>query len=139
MENVINEEFINEIKKLKENNCKVKIVFGYKSGNRNVNSPDEIVNELVRTRSLGFAKEESVRKIVGELYNLLGKENFVYAPPTHAKTIIVDEKYMFMGSHNWLSNAGKMIEKDRAKEGTIITTSKDAIAYTKEEFFSNKY
>ena len=139
MENVINEEFINEIKRLKENNCKVKIVFGYKSGNRNVKTPDEIVNELVRTKSLGFAKEESVRKIAGELYNLLGKENFVYAPPTHAKTIIVDEKYMFMGSHNWLSNAGKMIEKERAKEGTIITTSKDAIAYTKEEFFTNKY
>lgn len=134
-DNVIDEKFINEIKRLKENNCKIKIIFGYKNGNKNVNSPDEIVNELVRTNSLGFAKEATVRKIANELYNLLGKENFVYAPPTHAKIVIVDEKYMFMGSHNWLSNAGKMEEKNRAKEGTIITTSKEAISYTKEKFF----
>ena len=137
-ENVINEEFISELKRLKENNCKIKIVFGYKSGNKNINGHDEIVNELVRTRSLGFEKEESVRKIAIELYNLLGKENFVYSPPTHAKVVIVDEKYMFMGSHNWLSNAGKMVEKNRAKEGTVITTSRDAIIYTKEEFFADK-
>lgn len=137
-ENVINEEFISELKRLKENNCKIKIVFGYKSGNKNINGPDEIVNELVRTKSLGFEKEESVRKIAIELYNLLGKENFVYSPPTHAKVVIVDEKYMFMGSHNWLSNAGKMVEKNRAKEGTVITTSRDAIIYTKEEFFADK-
>lgn len=135
MENVINQEFLNEIKRLKEMNCKVKIVFGYKRGNRKANMPDDIVKELVKTNSLGFAKEESVRKIVNELYNLLGKENFIYAPPTHAKAIIVDEKYMFMGSHNWLSNAGKMEEKNRAKEGTVITTSKDAIIYTKEKLF----
>lgn len=134
-DNVIDEKFMNEIKRLKENNCKIKIIFGYKNGNKNVAGPDEIVNELVRTNSLGFAKKESVRKIVNELYNLLGKENFVYAPPTHAKIVIVDEKYMFMGSHNWLSNAGKMEEKNRAKEGTAITTSKEAISYTKENFF----
>ena len=53
---------------------------------------------------------------------MLGKENFVYYPPLHAKIIIVDDEYMFMGSHNWLSNAGKTEEKKRAIEGTIITT-----------------
>ena len=134
-ENVINDEFLSEIKRLKESNCKVKIIFGYKNGNRNVSGPEEIVKELTRTKSLGFAKEESVRRIVNELYMLLGKENFIYAPPTHAKVVIVDDKYMFMGSHNWLSNAGKMDEKDRAREGTVITTSKDAINYTKETLF----
>ena len=138
MENVINEEFISEVKRLKENNCKIKIMFGYKSGNIDVNGPDEILQELVRTKSLGFAKEASARKIINELYYLLGKENFIYAPPTHAKVVIVDEKYLFMGSHNWLSNAGKMSEKVRAKEGTVITTSKDAISYTKEKFFKEK-
>ena len=50
--------------------------------------------------------------------------------------IIVDDEYMFMGSHNWLSNAGKTEEKKRAIEGTIITTSSDSISYTKEELFS---
>ncbi len=138
-ENVINEEFISEIKRLKENGCKVKILFGNKSGNKNVNGPDEIINELVKTKSMGYAKTEEVRKIVNELYNLLGKENFVYAPPIHAKSVIVDEEYMFMGSHNWLSNAGKTNEKERAIEGTVITTSKDAISYAKEELFIKRF
>lgn len=134
--NVINEEFINEIKRLKANGCHVKIIFGYKNGNKNVNGPDEIANELMKRDSLGYAKPEEVKEIVSELYNLLGKENFVYYPPLHAKIIIVDDEYMFMGSHNWLSNAGKTEEKKRAIEGTIITTSSDSISYTKEELFS---
>ena len=113
--NVINEELMNEIKRLKAN---------------------EIANELMKRDSLGYAKPEEVKEIVSELYNLLGKENFVYYPPLHAKIIIVDDEYMFMGSHNWLSNAGKTEEKKRAIEGTIITTSSDSISYTKEELFS---
>lgn len=134
--NVINEEFMNEIKRLKANGCHVKIIFGYKNGNKNVNGPDEIANELMKRDSLGYAKPEEVKEIVSELYNLLGKENFVYYPPLHAKIIIVDDEYMFMGSHNWLSNAGKTEEKKRTIEGTIITTSSDSISYTKEELFS---
>ena len=128
--------FMNEIKRLKANGCHVKIIFGYKNGNKNVNGPDEIANELMKRDSLGYAKPEEVKEIVSELYNLLGKENFVYYPPLHAKIIIVDDEYMFMGSHNWLSNAGKTEEKKRAIEGTIITTSSDSISYTKEELFS---
>ena len=46
--NVINEEFMNEIKRLKANGCHVKIIFGYKNGNKNVNGPDEIANELMK-------------------------------------------------------------------------------------------
>ena len=95
-----------------------------------------VANELMKRDSLGYAKPEEVKEIVSELYNLLGKENFVYYPPLHAKIIIVDDEYMFMGSHNWLSNAGKTEEKKRAIEGTIITTSSDSISYTKEELFS---
>ena len=91
---------------------------------------------MYKRQSLGYAKPEEVKEIVSELYNLLGKENFVYYPPLHAKIIIVDDEYMFMGSHNWLSNAGKTEEKKRAIEGTIITTSSDSISYTKEELFS---
>ena len=133
---VTKQSFYEGIKRLKANGCHVKIIFGYKNGNKNVNGPDEIANELMKRDSLGYAKPEEVKEIVSELYNLLGKENFVYYPPLHAKIIIVDDEYMFMGSHNWLSNAGKTEEKKRAIEGTIITTSSDSISYTKEELFS---
>ena len=59
----------------------------------------------------------------------------VYAPPIHAKILIIDNKYMCIGSHNWLSNAGKTNEKQRAIEGTKITTNKESIDYVKEEYF----
>ena len=130
-ENVVNDEFINELKRLKENGATIKIMYGYKKGKK-ASTPEDILNEIINTKSLGFASKEETKRAINKLYNLLGEENFVYAPPTHAKVVIVDGIYMFMGSHNWLSNAGKTPENSRAIEGTIITTSKDAISYTKE-------
>ena len=137
--NVINDEFIEDIIALKKKNCKIKIVFGYKNGNSNISSPNELVLELQRTNSLGFAKQEEVMSIIEKMYQVIGKENFVYDPPTHAKVLIVDNKYMCIGSHNWLSNAGKTNEKDRALEGTIVTTSVFSIGYAKEEFFGDVF
>ena len=133
-ENVVNDEFINELKRLKENGATIKIMYGYKKGKK-ADTPENILNEIINTKSLGFAGKEETKRVIDKLYNLLGKENFIYAPPTHAKAVIVDGIYMFMGSHNWLSNAGKMSENSRAIEGTIITTSKDAISYAKEGLF----
>ena len=54
---------MNEIKRLKANGCHVKIIFGYKNGNKNVNGPDEIANELMKRDSLGYAKPEEVKEI----------------------------------------------------------------------------
>lgn len=135
-DNVMNEEFLKDVRKLKEKNCIVKIVFGYKKGNKNISGEKELAMELKRTDSLGYATEEVVGKIAKEMYQIIGKENFIYNPPTHAKVLIIDDKYMCIGSHNWLSNAGKTNEQERPKEGTKITTSKSAIEYVKKEFFN---
>lgn len=136
-ENVLNEEFLKDIRKLKEKNCTIKIIFGYKNGNKNISNAKELAMELKRTHSLGYSSQEEVEKIAEEMYQIIGKENFVYNPPTHAKVLIIDDKYMCIGSHNWLSNAGKTNDKERAKEGTRVTTSKYAIDYAKEEFFED--
>ena len=133
--NVIDEEFIENIKKLKEKKCKIKIVFGYKKGNKKISSAKELGEELKKTNSLGYSTKEEIEEIAEEMYKIIGKENFVYNPPTHAKILIIDDRYMCIGSHNWLSNAGKTEEQNRAKEGTKITTSKNAIYYAKEKFF----
>ncbi len=137
-ENVINDEFLNNIKKLKEKNCIIRIVFGYKNGNSNINNAHELAIELKRTNSLGFASQEEAERIIEQMYEIIGKENFIYAPPTHAKIIIIDNKYMGIGSHNWLSNSGKTNEKQRAKEATRLTTNQYAIEYAKEQFFGIK-
>ena len=134
-DNVMNEEFFNDIRNLKDSNCTVKILFGYKKGNKNISNEKELAMELKRTNSLGFATQEVIEKIAKEMYQIIGKDNFVYNPPTHAKVLIIDDKYMCIGSHNWLSNAGKTNEQERAKEGTRITTSKSAIEYAKNNFF----
>lgn len=133
--NVINNEFLEDIRKLKEKDCKIKIIFGYKKGNKNVSNEKELARELKITNSLGFATQEEVEKIAKEMYKIIGRENFIYAPPTHAKILIIDNKYMCIGSHNWLSNAGKQNDSERQKEATRITTSEYAMDYAKEEFF----
>ena len=138
MDNVINEDFLKEIQRLKENKCIVKIVFGYKKGQTQISNAEELVDELEKTNSLGYATKKSILYIAQKLYKILGKENFIYAPPIHAKIVIVDNKYMFIGSHNWLSNAGKTEERLRAIEGTKITTSKESITYVKENIFNCK-
>lgn len=134
-DNVMNEEFFKDIRNLKDNNCIVKILFGYKKGNKDIFNEKELAMELKRTNSLGFATQEVVESIARRMYQIIGKDNFVYNPPIHAKVLIIDDKYMCIGSHNWLSNAGKTSEQQRAKESTRITTSKSAIEYAKNSFF----
>ena len=133
--NVINDEFFNRIGELKQKNGGIKVVFGYRNGNKNTSTASELANELERTHSLGYARPEEVEKMIEEMYEKIGKENFIYDPPTHAKILIIDREYMMIGSHNWLSNAGKTNEQGRAKEATIITTSKYTIDYIIEDFF----
>lgn len=106
-----------------------------KNGNKNISNAKELAEELKRTCSLGFTAEKVAEEIADKMYHIIGKENFVYNPPTHAKVLIIDGKYMCMGSHNWLSNAGKGDEEKRAKEGSIITTSKMSICYVKDKLF----
>ena len=74
-------------------------------------------------------------EIANKMYENIGKESFIYAPPTHAKILIIDNKYMCIGSHNWLSNAGKTNEAERKKEVSRLTTSPKAIEYVKEKIF----
>lgn len=134
-DNVLNEEFIDCLKKLNKNKCKIKINFGYQKGNSEVRNAKELVEELARTNSLGFLSSELAEEIINKMYNSIGKENFIYAPPTHAKVLIIDGKYMCIGSHNWLSNAGNTVKSQRAKEVSIVTTNLVSINYTKEQLF----
>ena len=134
-ENVINDSFIESIKKLQTKGGTIRINFGYNKGNKNVTNAKELADELSKTRSLGFTSKEMAEEIANKMYENIGKENFVYAPPTHAKIVIIDNQYMCIGSHNWLSNAGKTNESERKKEVSRLTTSKKAIEYVKEKIF----
>ena len=137
-ENVMDNEFFNDIKMLKEKGCIIKILFGYRGHKKEDNSitnAEELLAELKRNNALGYATQEEVVRIANEMYNIIGQENFIYAPPTHAKVVIIDDGYMCIGSHNWLSNAGKTDERERAKEATRLTTNKYTINYAKEQLF----
>ena len=134
--NVIDEEFFDDVQRLKENNCKIKIIYGYKKVSADHLEAEELVTQLKNNKGLGFASTEEIVKIIEEMSKRIGKENFVYKGPTHAKIFIIDGKYMLIGSHNWLSNAGKTNENNRALEATVITTNKSAIEYAKNEFFN---
>lgn len=130
-ENVINIEFLNDIKELKERGGTIKVAFGYKKGKENISNPKELAEEMARIGALGYSSKEEVEYIIKEMYEIIGNKNLVYLAPTHAKVLIIDDRYLCIGSHNWLSNAGKT----KAKEGTRITTYKPSVDYAKKEFF----
>lgn len=96
--NVVDDEFVNDIKKLKERNCTIKIVYGYKKVNTETLDIEQLVMRLKDNKALGFASKDEVIEIIQEMHKIIGKENFIYKGPTHAKILIVDSKYMFIGS-----------------------------------------
>lgn len=100
---VVDEEFLNQIRKMKRNNKTVKICFGYHKTDYTINQIDKIVE----TDNFGNGKEEHTRAIQ-ELKNVL-EENLKYSPPLHSKILIVDDEFMVIGSYNWLSNYGKRV------------------------------
>ncbi|WP_390905309.1 phospholipase D-like domain-containing protein [Paenibacillus melissococcoides] len=51
-------------------------------------------------------------------------------PPLHSKVLLIDNKILFIGSHNWLSNQGKSTRE----EISYLITDRQAIAYVRMRF-----
>ena len=70
----------------------------YKKVNTETLDIEQLVMRLKDNKALGFASKDEVIEIIQEMHKIIGKENFIYKGPTHAKILIVDSKYMFIGS-----------------------------------------
>lgn len=126
--NVVNDEFIELIKGVIEKDKNIKITFGYSTKK----SQTEDIKEIAQREKRNIDKEENYEKAIQLLKECL-KENLKYQPPIHSKILVIDGKYMWIGSHNWLSNAGKSIYK--RDEISNLTTDIEQVEYIKKKYF----
>ncbi|NGP61390.1 hypothetical protein FLT15_24475 [Paenibacillus thiaminolyticus] len=122
---VLNEKFFSLLQAVKERRVDIRIRFGYYSTNYTLNDIDKIVEK----DNFNYKNKETLKVALKELYSRLG-QNLVYMPPLHSKVLLIDNKILFIGSHNWLSNQGKSTRE----EISYLITDKQAIAYVKMRF-----
>ncbi len=94
---------------------------------------DNIGKELLREVSFfsEFA-DTAAADVIRRLRELLG-DQLKYLPPSHVKLLLVDDKYLFIGSLNWLYNSGKTTQK----EISCLLSDPDTIQYVKERFVND--
>lgn len=125
--NVVTDDMLKTIKSKLENNVPINIIFGHRAVNSSLDDIDDLVQ-----RDIPWRKEDAAT-VICALRALLG-EALRYAPPSHIKLLLVDDRYLFIGSLNWLFNSGKTLQK----EISCLITNPNQIAYVKEHFIVDK-
>ncbi|WP_373127445.1 AAA domain-containing protein [Dielma fastidiosa] len=124
---VVNASFLDSLRLLLNEKKEVNISFGYHKTNYDLSNIAAIVKRD------NYGSEEKDIKSIQELHDLI-KDHLEYIPPIHCKILIIDDRIMIIGSHNWLSNSGKAINaKD---EISCIIYDKNMIQYVKERYFN---
>jgi len=123
--NVMNDNFFILLNAAKDRQADVRVRFGYSSSKLTLNEIDKIVER----DNYSFKNKEAIKGALKELYSKLG-ESLVYMPPLHTKVLLIDNKILFIGSHNWLSNPGKLARE----EISYLITDQRAIEYVKKRF-----
>ncbi|MBF8983136.1 hypothetical protein IZY60_06280 [Lutibacter sp. B2] len=129
---VVNEAFMELIRNAKDRNVDLKISFGYHKTKHSINDLEKII---VRDYPGDKVNKHDILTVINGLKKVLG-DNIVYKPPLHTKLILIDEKFLFIGSHNWLSNSGKKF--DDKDEVSCILTDTSSIEYIKRRYI-NKF
>jgi superfamily I DNA and/or RNA helicase len=123
--NVMNDTFFSLLNAAKDRQVDIRVRFGYSSSKLTLNEIDKIVER----DNFHYGNKEAIKIALKELYSKLG-QNLVYMPPLHTKVLLIDNKILFIGSHNWLSNPGKIARE----EISYLITNKQTIAYVKHRF-----
>lgn len=123
---VVNDELIELIKQKVKNDNKFLICFGYKKTKYTLENIEKIVE------ADNFGDKVGIRESIKKLKETL-KENLKYSPPIHTKALIIDDEFMLIGSHNWLSNSGS--RKNAKDEISCVLVDKEMIEYVKNRYF----
>jgi len=123
--NVMDEKFFSLLSMAMDREVDIKVRFGYSSSKLTLQEIDKIVER----DNYSFKNKEAIKIALKELYNQLDS-NLVYMPPLHTKVLLVDNKILFIGSYNWLSNNGKLARE----EISYLITNRQTIEYVKERF-----
>ncbi|GBF78492.1 hypothetical protein PA598K_07143 [Paenibacillus sp. 598K] len=123
--NVMDEAFFSLLRVALEREVDVKVRFGYSSSKLTLQEIDKIVDR----DNYSFRNKEAIKGALQRLYDELDT-NLVYMPPLHTKVLLVDDSLLFIGSHNWLSNPGRLLRE----EISYLITNKQTIEYVKKKF-----
>lgn len=127
--NVVDDQFMEMIRKRIEEDINIQIKFGYQDLKQTDTSP-----EMIAKKEAFYHNEKDLKVIIEKLKKIL-KQNLIINQKTHAKILLIDDKYLIIGSHNWLSNAGKMVNP--RSEISAISTSREQIEYIKKFITKN--
>lgn len=127
---VVDNEFIELLTKALERDVDIKICFGYNKTSFSVkNDLNKIVNQ-----DYSNSYKDKIADCIFKLSELLN-EDLVYNPPLHTKLLLIDEEFLFVGSHNWLSNNGAA--KPQKDEMSCLKTDNSSINYVRERYLNN--
>lgn len=123
--NVLNEKFFSLLRIAIGRKVAIKVRFGYSSSKLSLQDMDKIIER----DNYNFKNKEAIKMALKELHTQLDS-NLVYMPPLHTKVLLVDDQILFIGSHNWLSNHGKLARE----EISYMITNRQTIEYVKKRF-----
>ena len=123
--NVVTPKMLEVIRAKILDNVNIRISFGHKAVKCSLDDIDELVE-----KDIPWHKEDAA-KTIRTLKELLGNA-LKYSPPSHVKLLLVDNKYLFIGSLNWLFNSGKTNQK----EISCLITNPNTISYVSERFLT---
>lgn len=123
--NVVTDDMLKTIRAKTEDGVKIHIIFGYKAVKCSLADIDDLVCQEIPWN------KDAAAQAIRSLLEILG-EDLEYLPPSHVKLLLADDRYLFIGSLNWLFNSGKTAQK----EISCLVTNLDTIQYVKRKFLS---
>lgn len=121
--NVVTGDMLGKMTEMIQNGISIHIIFGYRAKNCSLADIDQLAE-----KDIPWRQKDSV-KTIRALKDILGN-SLKYDPPNHVKLLLVDDRYLFIGSLNWLYNSGKTDQK----EISCLITNSDTIRYVKEKY-----
>lgn len=128
---VVDKPFLHSLQESIERGVDIRIGFGYKPSKFTLADIDKIV----QLDNFGSGLEKT-QEAIEELFRIL-QDQLAYVPPIHSKILLVDYQFLFIGSHNWLSNKGRQ----KRDEISCLLTKQESIEYVRKQYleplFSN--
>ncbi|WP_273319349.1 AAA domain-containing protein [Vallitalea guaymasensis] len=124
--------FIEKIQSYVETGKKYKIFFGNKKSKYTLSSREEI-RRIVEKDSINANNDNKIEdevEMIMSIQSVIG-EDLVYKPPMHSKFLIINDQYMVIGSHNWLSKNG--LGHNSPHELSCIVEDESMIQYVHNE------
>ncbi|NQX69859.1 hypothetical protein HQN90_27370 [Paenibacillus alba] len=122
---VMNASFFTLLKAAQDRKVDIRVRFGYQKTKFTIDDIDKIVER----DNYSFSNKDATKTALKELRGIIG-QGLAYTPPLHTKVMLIDNKILFIGSHNWLSNTGRQARE----EISYLITDKQAIEYVKVKF-----